>query len=216
MTFLFPVPTCPCLGSSSPTQTQGRALSPLQSLGSAAFSLTYPGWLTSLGLCRLLPVRLGAFSMESCLPISRSAPDICEAQDKGINRGHQQVPTLPDKQLSPGLMGAAPKVLDLGRIDFGKRPAQASEAGSGPFGQGILRSWMLKDWSGLRGLGSRVHLPGPVDPLLSGERRGWGQPRKGPYKSSKDDIPLLSCLKPWFQGPWGPFLWPSHLPLWSS
>lgn len=43
--------------------------------------------------------------MESCLLISRSAPDICEAQDKGINRGYQQVPTLPDKQLSPGLMG---------------------------------------------------------------------------------------------------------------
>ena len=31
--------------------------------------------------------------------------------------------TLPDIQLSPWLMGAAPKVLDLGRIDFGKSPA---------------------------------------------------------------------------------------------
>ena len=45
------------------------------------------------------------------------------------------MPTLPDKQLSPGLMGAAPKVLDLGRIDFGKRSAQPSEAGSGLDGE---------------------------------------------------------------------------------
>lgn len=61
--------------------------------------------------------------MESCLPISRSAPDNYEAQDKGTNGGYQQVPTLPDTQLSPWLMGAAPKLLDLGRIDFGKSPA---------------------------------------------------------------------------------------------
>ena len=78
----------------------------------------------------------------------------------------------PHSPINSYLLGlwASPKVLDLGRIDFGNRSAQLSEAGSGPFRQGILRSWIPKDWSRLRGLGSRVHLSGPVDPLLSGER----------------------------------------------
>lgn len=110
---LLPVLTCPLLGSSSPAQTWGRALSLSQPPGEAPLSHPPPR-VVSLPLASAgsSSVRLRAFSLEACLPISRSAPDDCEAQDKGINGGSLQVPTLPAKQPSPDPVGASLKVFD--------------------------------------------------------------------------------------------------------
>lgn len=110
---LLPVLTCPLLGSSSPAQTWGRALSLSQSPREAPVSHPPPR-VVSLPLASAgsSSVRLRAFSLEACLPISRSAPDDCEAQDKGINGGSLQVPTLSPKQPSPDPVGASLKVFD--------------------------------------------------------------------------------------------------------
>lgn len=87
-------------------------------------------------------------------------------------------------------------------MDFRRKSTQSSEAGSGPFGEGILGSWIPREWSVIWNCG--VGALGPIYLALwtlwcVGRDEAGGCPERA-LKASKDGS-LPSCLTSGSKGP---------------